>query len=128
MTGIYSAWSPNYEPVEISCDGLDNDCDAMYDEDLGGQPCDTGMFGNCAEGVSVCEGPSGLLCQPLYPPEPEVCDDLDNDCDGMTDEGGSRQRGLLQYGPVGNLCGRDAALCGRITAVCSGPIGRAGNL
>ncbi|RMH44291.1 MAG: DUF4114 domain-containing protein [Deltaproteobacteria bacterium] len=51
----------------------------------GGRACDTGQPGVCAFGVTECSG--GVLdCRALYPPGVEVCDGLDNDCDGAVDD------------------------------------------
>jgi hypothetical protein len=50
-----------------------------------GLPCDTGMLGVCASGRTNCVG-TGTECVQDVPASAEVCDALDNDCDGMVDE------------------------------------------
>ena len=72
----------NYESVEV-CDGLDNDCDGLVDEDLGVLSCGTGA---CEHTVDACVGGVPQVCDPLAGAEPELCDGLDNDCDGDIDE------------------------------------------
>ena len=73
------------------CNAVDDDCNGSTDEnwpDLG-LVC-AGGKGQCAvKGVKVCKADNtGSTCsiQP-GPPQAEICDNLDNDCNGATDEG-----------------------------------------
>jgi len=54
----------------------------------GGQPCDTGLQGACSLGRTDCsaEGATGM-CRPVVTPGAEVCDNVDNDCNGLADDG-----------------------------------------
>ncbi|MCB9532939.1 MAG: putative metal-binding motif-containing protein [Myxococcales bacterium] len=76
-----------YLGADELCDNVDNDCDGSTDENPVDTdvPCETGYPGVCAAGRTVCDG--GLLdCLPNRPASAEVCDGIDNDCDGATDE------------------------------------------
>ena len=78
-------------PVDERCgDMVDQDCDGRVDEGFDvGIPC-AGGVGMCERfGVTRCApGGAGTACdvQP-GPPAREVCDTLDQDCDGRVDEG-----------------------------------------
>ncbi|MFN3198231.1 MAG: MopE-related protein [Bradymonadia bacterium] len=70
-----------------ACDGIDNDGDGTVDE----QPVPTFCavaIGECrAEGIILCEqGVETCSAQPADP-DPEECNALDDDCDGLVDEG-----------------------------------------
>jgi len=52
----------------------------------GGQPCDTKLPGTCATGVTQCSA-SGVICKGLASSAAETCNGLDDDCNGVTDEG-----------------------------------------
>jgi hypothetical protein len=73
------------------CDGLDNNCNGEEDEGNpgGGIVCSTGNLGVCAAGITVCDGAAGVVCGGTVAPGslPEICDGLDNNCDGTNDEG-----------------------------------------
>ena len=76
-------------PQAESCNGQDDDCDGKIDEgfpDKGGA-CEVGQ-GECVNGGSwICKPDgSGLQCDASpKAPQAEVCDNKDNNCDGLID-------------------------------------------
>jgi hypothetical protein len=71
-----------------TCDGLDNDCNGVVDNGSpgSGASCSTGRPGVCAPGTTTCSG-GEIQCSQTTGASAEICDDLDNDCDGAADEG-----------------------------------------
>ncbi len=108
-------------PAPEVCDGEDNNCDGEVDNDPidAGEPCveiagnDPGV-GTCEAGTLVCED-GALVCQGEVGPETEICDGLDNDCDGEVDTDDA----TLDDPRLGEGCGNTGAgECEQGTATC----------
>ena len=82
------------------CDGIDNNCDGNIDENLSSffyADKDNDGFGDANNSIQNCSMPSGYVtnnsdCNDnnpnIYPGSVEVCDNLDNNCNGSIDENG----------------------------------------
>ncbi|MCK5510879.1 putative metal-binding motif-containing protein [Candidatus Parcubacteria bacterium] len=75
------------------CDGFDNNCNNIVDENcdcLNGavRSCGQTDVGLCSYGTQTCIGGNWGNCIGSVNPVSEICNDnLDNDCDGVVDEG-----------------------------------------
>ncbi len=118
-----------------SCNGLDDDCNGLIDDALPAPPstktvcgvsfqanaaeCTTGVTVACVMGAWRCTFPAGV-CNPTCAAATEVCDSLDNNCDGRLNENAPG---------FGQVCASDDGLPGAGhglcrttgTRVCSGP-------
>ncbi len=78
------------EPQAETCNGRDDDCDGTTDEAFPqlGSACTVGQGACARQGVYVCAG-NGLAARcnaTAGTPQPELCNNLDDNCDGDVDE------------------------------------------
>jgi Putative metal-binding motif/IPT/TIG domain len=52
-----------------------------------GVACNTGLLGVCSQGVMRCSLDGKSFCAQVTAASPEVCDGLDNNCNGLVDDG-----------------------------------------
>ena len=73
------------KPVTEICDGKDNDCNGIPDDNVTGFgiPCGTSE-GECTPGTLLCQAGT-ILCVGGTAPGNEYCDGLDTDCDTVLD-------------------------------------------
>ncbi|MBT8232585.1 MAG: PKD domain-containing protein [Saprospiraceae bacterium] len=100
ITGDCDDDEPNAFPGNPEvCDGIDNNCDGNTDEGLLNmyfRDFDNDTYGDANVFVQACSQPAGYVVDNTdcddnepnaFPGNPEVCDGIDNNCDGNTDEG-----------------------------------------
>jgi len=70
------------------CDGIDNNCNGLIDEDYVATPTSCGIGACQTTGQLLCQnGKESDSCVPLPPADSEICfDQIDNNCDGRIDE------------------------------------------
>jgi hypothetical protein len=68
-----------------TCNALDDDCDGEIDEALTFGSCEATGMGSCTTGVMRCQD-GGQVCVVAAEPMAEVCNGLDDDCNGEIDD------------------------------------------
>ncbi len=105
------------------CNGEDDDCDGLVDEDPAGEgePCEVaGGTGRCATGRMRCLRRS-LVCFPELEPGAEVCNGEDDDCDVEVDEDPRDVRGPCALEDGLGVCAEGTQRCVEGAPVCVGP-------
>jgi hypothetical protein len=110
--GSFGACAGAIMPIDEVCNGADDDCDGMTDEDLV-RTCGTDV-GECVAGRETCRGGSYSACEGATMPATEACDGArDENCNGAVDEGCSCTTGTTRG------CGTDTGRCVAGTQTCN---------
>jgi MYXO-CTERM domain-containing protein len=88
----------------------------------GGVPCMTGMPGVCATGITQCVVGATPTCTSTIKPSAEKCDNLDNDCNGLVDDGTGLCPGkqVCAHGQCVDPCSTGEFACGPPLVCVSG--------
>ena len=106
-------------PGVEKCNALDDDCDGQTDEGnpQGGQTCNTGKQGACSAGTTACQN-NTLVCNQNVQPSAEICDGVDNNCNGTVDDGNPGSGQTCSTGKQG-VCSAGTTQCQGGTTVCA---------
>jgi hypothetical protein len=135
----------NPSATDVCGDHIDNDCDGMPDDEMNnacGGPCSTQLTGlvgeSCSNGQGACKQSGLYECQPdhslicktpiVQPAPVDTCgDNIDNDCDGQTDEDGKSwypdcdADGFPGKGAATVSCTKPASITGCVSWI-AGPV------
>jgi alpha-tubulin suppressor-like RCC1 family protein len=110
--GVWGTCDGEITPSAEICDGNDNDCNGLTDENLGSTNCGLGV---CAHTIENCIAGVPQTCNPMEGSSAEVCEgSVDEDCDGTVDDGCACTNGQTR------ACGSDVGECEQGTQTCVG--------
>jgi len=76
-----------FSPEDETCNDQDDDCDGATDESYPelATACETDAPGACLFGQTLCQE-GALVCVSISPPQAEICNNIDDNCNGVIDE------------------------------------------
>jgi hypothetical protein len=120
------------------CDGLDNNCDGSTDgtdatDATAWYPdADGDLFGDADAAVTACDAPAGHVsnatdcdddARAISPVAAEICDSVDNDCDGAVDDDDTDTEVVTMDTWYADVDGDGFGDPGDVMPACSEPVG-----